>query len=277
MEREKGDSVAIVNYHTASKGDDKDAFNNTDANGRASYYGLQYVPSSIFNGTEWIIGGWSGAPAAFRDTINQQMTVNTPGKLTLKMRYNPLSRTGKIYVEFFSVDQITDKNLKLRYAITESHVHYTWGTPPVRLDSLHHIERKMLPNYAGVSFTVNQGETFADSQSFSISTSWVDYNCDAVVWIQSDVSMYLKKVLISNKVPVYRLHVGGDANGDRVVTISDAVFLANYVLNGGSQPIPFTAGDVDGDCDIDMDDLVYLIGYLFGGVLPPDPGCYMVE
>jgi hypothetical protein len=271
LKQEKGDSVAVVAYHTG------DAFNNTEANGRASYYGLQYVPTGIFNGIKWIIGGTSGSYTQYRDSVNQQMTVNTPGKLTLKMRYNPYTRTGKVYAEFFSVDQITETNLKLRYAITESHMYYPWGSPPVKQDSLQFIERKMLPNYPGVSFTVNQGETFADSQSFSISTSWVDYKCDVVVWIQSDVATYLKKVLISNEIPVYRSHIAGDANGDRVVTISDVVFLANYILNHGSEPIPFTAGDVDGDCEIDMDDVVYLIGYLFNAVLPPDPGCYIVE
>jgi hypothetical protein len=273
LKQEKGDSVAVVAYHTAGKDKDKDAFNNSDGNGRASYYGLQYVPTGIFNGTKWIVGGPSNAYTLYRDTVNQQMTVNTPGKLTLKMRYNPITRTGKVYAEFFSVDQITETNLKLRYAITESHLHYHWQNQ----DSLQFIERKMLPNYTGVSFTVNQGETFADSQSFSMSTSWMDSKCDVVVWIQSDVSTYLKKVLISNEIPLFRMHVSGDANGDRVVTISDAVFLANYILNHGPEPIPFTAGDADGDCEIDMDDVVYLIGYLFNSFLPPDPGCYIVE
>jgi hypothetical protein len=273
MKIEKGDSVAIVAYHTSGKGEDKDAFNNADANGRLSYYGISGVPTAIFNGIKWIVGGWSGAPAAYRDSVNQQMTVNTPGYLTLKMHYDPSSRTGKIYASFYSEDQITETNLHLRYAITESHLHYHWQTQ----DSLQFIERKMLPNYSGVSFTVNQGETFADSQSFTISTSWVDYNCDAVAWIQSDVATYLKKVLISNQIPVYRSHVAGDPNGDKVVTISDAVFLANYLVNGGSEPIPSTSGDANGDCVIDMDDLVYLIGYLFHGGAPPDPGCYTVE
>lgn len=260
-------------YHTAGKDNDKDAFNNADGNGRSSYYGLQYVPTGIFNGTKWDVGGWSGTYNEYRDSVNQQLTVNTPGNLKLKMHYNPSSRTGKVYAEFYSVDQITDSNLKLRYAITESHMHYHWQSQ----DSLQFIERKMLPNYTGVSLTVNQGQTFADSQTFTMSTSWVDYKCDMVVWIQSDVATYLKKVLISNDIPIYRSHVAGDANGDNVVTISDAVFLANYVLYQGSEPIPFTAGDVNGDCEIDMADVASLIGFLFYGGTPPDPGCYTVE
>jgi hypothetical protein len=265
--------VAVVAYHTSGAKDDKDAFNNIDANGRSSYYGVQYLPTGIFNGTKWDVGGWSQTYNEYRDSVNQQMTVNTPGTLTLKMRYNPSTRTGRVYAEFFSVDQVTDTNLKLRYAIIESHLYYHWQTQ----DSLQFIERKMLPSYAGVSFTVNQGETFADSQSFSISTSWVDYKCDLVVWIQSDVATYLKKVLISNQIPLYRSHVAGDANGDNVVTISDAVFLANYILSHGTEPVPLTAGDVNGDCEIDMADVAYLIDYLFYGGALPDPGCYTVE
>jgi hypothetical protein len=269
----KGDSVAVVAYHTSGAKDDKDAFNNTDANGRTSYYGIVYLPTGIFNGIKWDVGGWSQTFNEYRDSVNQQMTVNTPGKLTLTMKYNPTSRTGKIYATFFSVDQITDTNLRLRYAITESHIHYHWQN----LDSLQFVERKMLPNYSGVSFSVNQGQTFADSQSFSISSAWVDYNCDMVVWIQSDVATYLKKILISGDIPVYRNHVAGDANGDKAVTISDAVFLTNYLLYHGPEPTPFTAGDVNGDCAIDMADVIYLIEYIFYGGTPPDPGCYTVD
>ncbi len=61
----------------------------------------------------------------------------------------------------------------------------------------------------------------------------------------------------------------GDANGDGVITISDAVFLLNYLFRGGSAPDPMAAGDANSDTQIDLEDAVYLLNYLFKGGPPP--------
>jgi hypothetical protein len=199
---EMGDSIAMVNYHTYGP-DTTEFFNNEDANARVSYYGIGYVPTAIFNGIKRRVGGWSHNYEEYRDSVNQQLTVNTPGVLTLDLRYDYLTRTGKVYAMFHSVDQIVEPNLHLRYAITESHMYRPWGGGSApRLDSLQFIEREMLPSDTGVAFTINQGDTYADSQSFHIDPTWVAGNCNLVVWVQSDVSTYLKKVLISNEIPV---------------------------------------------------------------------------
>jgi hypothetical protein len=61
----------------------------------------------------------------------------------------------------------------------------------------------------------------------------------------------------------------GDANGDDEVTISDAVFLINYLFKNGSAPDPIQAGDANSDDEIDIVDVVYLINYLFKNGPPP--------
>ncbi len=193
----------VVNYHTFGP-DTTEAFITPDANGRVSYYGIAYVPTAVFNGTKQRVGGWSYNYVEYRDSVDQQLTVNTPGVLTLNLRYDSSTRTGKVYAMFNSVDQIVESNLHLRYAITESHMYYHWGGGQgiPSLDSLQFIQRDMLPSDTGVAFTINQGDTYVDSQSFSIDPSWVDSNCNVVVWVQSDVSSYLKKVLISDEIPI---------------------------------------------------------------------------
>ncbi|MGB2697571.1 MAG: SBBP repeat-containing protein [Candidatus Zixiibacteriota bacterium] len=55
----------------------------------------------------------------------------------------------------------------------------------------------------------------------------------------------------------------GDANGDDEITISDAVFLINYLFKNGSAPDPIQAGDANNDDDITIVDVVYLVNYLF--------------
>ena len=64
----------------------------------------------------------------------------------------------------------------------------------------------------------------------------------------------------------------GDADGSGVVTISDVVFLINYIFSGGSAPSPLSSGDADCSGAISISDAVYLINYIFAGGAPPCEG-----
>ena len=55
----------------------------------------------------------------------------------------------------------------------------------------------------------------------------------------------------------------GDANADGNVTISDVVYLANYLFKSAPDPIPWQAGDANCDNEVTVVDIVYLINYLF--------------
>jgi hypothetical protein len=61
----------------------------------------------------------------------------------------------------------------------------------------------------------------------------------------------------------------GDANGDSVLTVSDVVFLINYLYQGGPAPDPYLMGDANSDSIVNLGDIVYMINYLFKGGLPP--------
>ena len=75
-------------------------------------------------------------------------------------------------------------------------------------------------------------------------------------------------------VPVI-LHVSpspvcGDANGDQKVDLVDVVYLANYLYNGGPEPISPLDPNQSGEWDVS--DLVYLANYLFAGGPAPCEG-----
>ena len=65
----------------------------------------------------------------------------------------------------------------------------------------------------------------------------------------------------------------GDANGDRTVNISDAVYLIAYIFSGGPAPSPLLAGDANCSGSINISDAVYLIAYIFSGGPQPCAGC----
>ncbi len=61
----------------------------------------------------------------------------------------------------------------------------------------------------------------------------------------------------------------GDADGNGIVNISDAVYTIAYIFGGGDAPDPLCNGDSDGNGIINISDAVYLIAYIFGGGEPP--------
>lgn len=64
----------------------------------------------------------------------------------------------------------------------------------------------------------------------------------------------------------------GDADGNGILNIADAVYLISYIFGGGSRPNRPCLGDADGNEIINIADAVYLISYIFGGG-PAPAGC----
>ncbi|MGB5106680.1 MAG: M1 family aminopeptidase [Candidatus Zixiibacteriota bacterium] len=65
----------------------------------------------------------------------------------------------------------------------------------------------------------------------------------------------------------------GDADGNDIVTISDAVFLINYIFAAGPAPDPLELGDADCNGMITISDAVYLVNYIFTGGPAPCAAC----
>ena len=74
--------------------------------------------------------------------------------------------------------------------------------------------------------------------------------------------------IVVNQAPV---GVAGDADGSGTITISDAVFLINYIFAGGPAPNPLSLGDADCSGSITISDVVILINYIFNS--GPAPNC----
>ena len=68
-------------------------------------------------------------------------------------------------------------------------------------------------------------------------------------------------------------YVCGDADRNAIVTISDAVFMINYIFSGGPAPNPVLSADADCNSIVTISDAVYLINYIFSGGPAPCASC----
>jgi hypothetical protein len=58
-------------------------------------------------------------------------------------------------------------------------------------------------------------------------------------------------------------HLTGDADGNHVINISDALYIAAFIFENGPEPYVYEVGDVDCNGLINVSDVVYLIAYIF--------------
>jgi len=63
----------------------------------------------------------------------------------------------------------------------------------------------------------------------------------------------------------------GDANGDQIINVGDAVYLINYIFRSGPAPEPLEAADANCDGGLNVGDAVYLINRIFKD--GPEPCC----
>ncbi len=72
---------------------------------------------------------------------------------------------------------------------------------------------------------------------------------------------------------IFKFMPCGDADGNTMVSISDAVFLLAYVFAHGPAPNPLSLGDADCNGVVNISDAVYLLSYIFGGGSAPCANC----
>ncbi len=78
---------------------------------------------------------------------------------------------------------------------------------------------------------------------------------------------------LRSRVPTYPEFLCGDADGSSSVSISDVVFLINYIFAGGPPPEPLMSGDADCSGSVTISDAVYLINFIFAGGPAPCSAC----
>lgn len=169
--------MAVIAYHTSS-----DRYNNASATTRISYYGNQGTPDVRLDGNHDELGGIHTGTMypVYRAYFDTRKTVSSPLTIDMSTTYDSSSRQGELTVVIRNPGSSAVSG-QLQVALTESHIHFVWQG----MDSLHHVEREMLPSASGESISVVAGDSLVKTRDFTLDTSWVAQNCNLIAFVQN--------------------------------------------------------------------------------------------
>ena len=175
------DRVAVIKYHVWWPSPGNDPFyhaNTTENAGRTNYYGTNYVPRGIINGTS------DGVASASTWITLIQNSIITTSQFEIKILGNVDATTGGNLTIQVRADNnpIPSGTLVLHVAVVESNINYvgTNGDPTHNF-----VMRKMYPNHNGEVFTINPNETKTFTRTFSWNSAWKLDNSHIVAFIQN--------------------------------------------------------------------------------------------
>jgi hypothetical protein len=132
--------------------------------------------------------------------------------------------------------------------------------PDATYDSTNDQDKVTIPDPLIGQYSVKvKSEPGADTGHYSITVK-LDGNEDKPLALNSPIPPPDQVNTFTYPVIEY---LRGDANMDKKTSVSDVVFLINYLFKGGPAPNPVYLGDVNCDGKTTVSDVVYLINYLF--------------
>jgi len=167
----------VIAYHPS------DAFANAAATQRNSYYSPSGTPDTKLDGTYEVLGGVHTGTVfgSFRAYFDTRKLVPSPLAIELSTTYDSTSRQGHL-VAVIRNPGAGAVSGQLQVALTESHIYYVWQN----MDSLHQLERAMLPDAGGEAITVAPGESLVKTRDFAVDPAWVARNCELIAFVQNN-------------------------------------------------------------------------------------------
>lgn len=192
-----GDPVAIIEYHNG------DPYATTESNARNSYYNITGYPTAWFDGSyNSVVGGshTQSMYSSYLPIVNARMNIQTPFVLAISG-----SNDGDDYsinVNVQKVGSYSGTNLKVRFAITESNIQYSWQG----MTELNFVCRDLVPDQNGTSVDFSSSDEVDVPLTFTFDNTWVASECELIAFIQDDQN---KEVLHCAKVMLDSLPAGG--------------------------------------------------------------------
>lgn len=271
LQNEVGDSLTIIAYHPSGS----DPFYNSDAVGRANYYSIPGYPTCWWDGVGSVVGGSSSTYNQYRQWFNGRRNRQPFVEITLIGDYDPSNGQGWATARMKNIVDTTVTGM-CHFAIVQSDTPYYWQGE----DSLHWIERKMLPNYSGTSVTIAPNETKEVTQNFTVQSSWLRDKCYLTVFVQS--TGYPKEILQAAEEDLVNLGVSEGTNGKVRIAQFGPNPLGNYLMvrlncDHAVMDITDCSGRLTKSINIDQKEMRIPVGDLRPGVyfclIKTEEGC----
>lgn len=180
-----GDPVAGIEYHSYNSGD---PFNTPEAAARNAWYNISGYPTAQFDGeyNEYVGGSnTTSMYSSYLPIVNARMNDLTDFELEI---YG--DNTGNLYdivVRVTHVGSYTGTNLKVRFALTETDIPYSWQGQSM----IEYCERLMAPDENGTAVSFTSGTVQDVNLTFTFDNTWIPANCELIAWIQDDDNKYV--------------------------------------------------------------------------------------
>ncbi len=175
------DSVVPIAYHASSS----DPYYTANSAARLSYYSITGYPTVVLDGSNKIVGGLHTGTVypTYLAYFRTRMAVPSPLTIALSITYDTTARTGTLTIKVNNTSGSSVSG-QLHAVLTESHIYYPWQG----MDSLHYVERAMLPSSSGEAVTIAAGDSVTKTRDFTVDASWVAGHCDFIVFVQNTSS-----------------------------------------------------------------------------------------
>ncbi len=204
-----GDPAAIIENHNG------DPFATTDSDARNSYYSITGYPTAWFDGSyDKVVGGshTQSKYSAYKPIVDARIDMDSD--FTLDIYGIDDGDDYTITIRIQDVGGYSGSNVKLRFALTESDIQYSWqGQTEVNF-----VNRLMVPDHNGTDLSGYDLSQITDIElDFTFNSSWDDENCELVAFLQDDDS---QEVLQSQKVALNSLLplLAADFSADDTIT-----------------------------------------------------------
>lgn len=163
------DSLTVVRYHMSWPGSDPwYTANSTENDQRRAYYTVNYVPYCKIDGA-WISTNYMA-------DIRARTRAPTPLTVRLSGSYNRTTRTGTLNARVTNTGA-TSYTGAIQFLIVDDSTMYSSYYQNQAM-------RDMIPNGNGETFTLAASDSVLKTRNFTISTSWRQDSCKAVVFVQ---------------------------------------------------------------------------------------------
>ncbi len=183
------DRLATIKYHAPIPRSTDRLWKESQTWGRPRMTYL-FAPTAFEFGTApnaWVDGALIGPVAQnWVNQLDQDLSLPPDAKIELTKVVNGSTITVTIKATGLMASTLSD--LRLHTVVTESNIEYNDGNSEL----IHYdVMRTMLPDAAGEQISLARNETKTFTRQITIDPTWVQNNCDVVVFIQSNTSKYV--------------------------------------------------------------------------------------